>query len=120
MKYTTIIATLSLGLTALVSTGCVVDAAYAPGGGYSSSSYDTGSDFREKVRRLRDHYARVHDEAAASGAHHHIWRHLAEINDGIDRVASFVFSGQFVPERAQENISRLHAELREVSEEIHQ
>ena len=120
MKYTTIIASLSLGLTALITTGCVADAGYAGGGSDNSSYYDNGTDYREKVRHLRAHFARVHDEAEYHGANRHIRGELIEINEGIDRVASFVFSGQFVPERAQENISRLHSELRQVSEEIRQ
>jgi len=121
MKYTTIIASLSLGLTALLSTGCV-DPGYVTAT-VSTSSYDgddTGHDFRRKVHHLREHYARVRDEAENRGAGPRVRGELAEIREGIDRVAGFVYSGQFIPERAQENISRLHEELRQVWRETHQ
>jgi hypothetical protein len=122
MKYTTIIPFLCLGFATFISTGCIVDPGYATTTA-SSSSYDgddTGHDFRRKVRHLREHYARVRDEAENHGAGQHIRGELAEISQGIDRVASFVYSGQFSPDRAQENISRLHGELRGVWQEIHQ
>ena len=67
MKYTTIIASLSVGLTTLLSTGCV-DPGYVTAT-VSTSSYDgddTGHDFRRKVHHLREHYARVRDEAEQS------------------------------------------------------
>jgi hypothetical protein len=123
MKYISIITSLSLGLTALVTSGCVAGVADTTtgGSGYDDSAhYDDGTDFRAKVRHLRDHYARVRDEADYRGASRHIRGELVEISEGIDRVASFVYSGQFIPERAQENISRLHHELRAVSDEMRQ
>ena len=122
MKYTPFIASLSVGLTALITSGCVADVADTNGASTydDSAHYDHDTDFRAKVRHLRDHYARVRDEAEYRGASRHIRGELVEINEGIDRVASFVFSGQFIPERAQENISRLHQELRSVSDEMRQ
>jgi hypothetical protein len=115
MKYTAIIASLSLGITAFITTGCVTD-----GSGYADNSYhyDQDTTFRDKVRHLREHYARVRDEAEYRSASRHIRGELVDISQGIDRVASFVFSGQFIPERAQDNIARLHSELRGVSEEM--
>lgn len=120
-EYTNIIASVAFSLGALLTSGCVTD-----GAGYSStvssdsgdSYYSQGGDFRAKVHRLREHYARVREEAEYRGAHGRVRDRMMEISAGIDRVAGFVYSGQFSPERAQENISRLHSELREVSDQI--
>jgi len=122
MKYTTIIASVAFGLSALLSSGCVADgAAYGTVSSDSGdSSYSQGGDFRAKVHHLREHYARVREEAEYRGAYRRVRDQLMEINVGIDRVAGFVYSGEFSPERAQENISRLHGELREVSDQIRQ
>jgi hypothetical protein len=115
MKYLTLITSLALSLSALLTTGCMIDDPRA----YQEQSSNDG-DFREKVHRLRAHYDRVMEEVETIGRGRHLHGEMADIDAGIHRVASFVFSGQFIPERAQENISRLHERLRAVSEQCHQ
>jgi len=120
MKYTTIIASVAFSLGALFTSGCVADgAAYNTVSSDSGDSYySQGGDFRAKVHHLREHYARVREEAQYRGVYGRVRDRLMEISVGIDRVAGFVYSGEYSPERAQENISRLHSELREVSDQI--
>jgi len=120
MKYSSILYAAALGVSVMGSIGCVV-APVDSGPGYyreRDSYVDTGSDYRGKVHRLREHYNRVASEAERCGAGPEVREHLRDIDQGIHRVASFVFSGEFNPDRAQENISRLHDELRQVSEHL--
>jgi hypothetical protein len=116
MKYITLVTSLALSASALLTTGCMID---VPTGAYQEQSSNDG-DFREKVHRLRAHYERVMEEVNTIGRGKHLHGEMADIDAGIHRVASFVFSGQFVPERAQANISSLHERLRAVSEQARQ
>ena len=120
MKYSSILLAAALGASVMTSIGCVVAPVESGPGSYRDREYasDTGSDYRGKVHRLREHYNRVAAEADRVGAGPEVREHLRDIDQGIHRVASFVFSGEFNPDRAQENISRLHEELRQVSDHL--
>jgi hypothetical protein len=110
MKYPILILALSLGITALPPIASAEsDRDY---------HYDDYRDYRDGIRHLRDHYDRVRGEADHLGANRHQREALSGIRDGIDRVAGFVDSGRYDPARVRENISRLHGDLHNLSEDL--
>ena len=117
MKRQVLFAILSLPLTALLPTACTVEVPDEHYHHHYRSAQD--DDFRDRVHHLREHYYRVKHDAERVGAGHSVFAQLSDIDQGISRVAGFVFSGSYEPDRANENIVRLHSQLRELSEQLH-
>jgi uncharacterized coiled-coil DUF342 family protein len=110
MKYSILVLALSLGIMALPPLASAQsDRDY---------HYDDWKDYHDGIHHLREHYDRVREEADRFHANRHQRDTLYGIRDEIDHVAGWIDSGHYETDRTREKISRLHADLHGLSEDL--